>query len=140
MLAGSIADSKLLQITTAGKVATSALTGTLFTLGTTAAALSTVSTIAGMVSITSTSFVALTGNASTATALAAGRTISGTGEAVYYRCFDGTGNVSGAVTLLNSAVISKVLTGFRSRCCSCYRFYLSCNTKIKREYSLKWMQ
>jgi hypothetical protein len=32
MLAGSIADSKLLQITTAGKVATSALTGTLFTL------------------------------------------------------------------------------------------------------------
>jgi hypothetical protein len=70
MLAGSIADSKLLQITTAGKVATSALTG-LFTLGTTAiAALSTVSTIAGMVSITSTSFVgALTGNASTATAL-----------------------------------------------------------------------
>jgi hypothetical protein len=77
MLAGSIADSKLLQITTAGKVATSALTGTLFTLGTTAiAALSTVSTIAGMVSITSTSFVgALTGNASTATALAAGRTI-----------------------------------------------------------------
>jgi hypothetical protein len=58
MLAGSIADSKLLQITTAGKVATSALTGTLFTLGTTAiAALSTVSTIAGMVSITSTSFV-----------------------------------------------------------------------------------
>jgi hypothetical protein len=47
-----------------------------FTLGTTAiAALSTVSTIAGMVSITSTSFGALTGNASTATALAAGRTI-----------------------------------------------------------------
>jgi hypothetical protein len=38
MLAGSIADSKLLQITTAGKVATSALTGTLFTLGTTAIA------------------------------------------------------------------------------------------------------
>jgi hypothetical protein len=58
----------------------------LFTLGTTAiAALSTVSTIAGMVSITSTSFVgALTGNASTAAA--AGRTISGT-DYVYYRCF-----------------------------------------------------
>jgi hypothetical protein len=86
MLAGSIADSKLLQITTAGKVATSALTGTLFTLGTTAIAALSVSTIAGMVSITSTSFVgALTGNASTA--LAAGRTISGTGEATFYRCF-----------------------------------------------------
>jgi hypothetical protein len=36
-----------------------------------------------MVSITSTSFGALTGNASTATALAAGRTISGTGEATF---------------------------------------------------------
>jgi hypothetical protein len=55
MLAGSIADSKLLQITTAGKVATSALAHCLH--GTTAiAALSTVSTIAGMVSITSTSW------------------------------------------------------------------------------------
>jgi hypothetical protein len=52
-------------------------------------------------------------NASTATALAAGRTISGT-VTLYYRCFDGTGNVSGAVTLLNSAVISKVLTGYAS--------------------------
>jgi hypothetical protein len=82
MLAGSIADSKLLQITTAGKVATSALTGTLFTLGTTAiAALSTVSTIAGINHFDI--FVgALTGNASTATALA-GRTISGTGEATF---------------------------------------------------------
>jgi sulfite exporter TauE/SafE len=58
-LPGSIADSKLLQITTAGKVATSALTGTLFTLGTTALLLSTVSTIAGMVSITSTSLLVL---------------------------------------------------------------------------------
>jgi hypothetical protein len=87
----------------------------LFTLGTAIAALSTVSTIAGMVSITSTSFVgALTGN-STATALAAGRTISGTGEATFTTgAFDGTGNVSGAVTLLNSAVISKVLTGYAS--------------------------
>jgi hypothetical protein len=35
MLAGSIADSKLLQITTAGKVATSALTGIVY-IGTTA--------------------------------------------------------------------------------------------------------
>jgi hypothetical protein len=57
MLLALLQIPKLLQIT-AGKVATSALTGTLFTLGTTAiAALSTVSTIAGMVSITSTSFV-----------------------------------------------------------------------------------
>jgi hypothetical protein len=42
----------------------------LFTLGTTAIAASTVSTIAGMVSITDI-FCCLTGNASTATALAA---------------------------------------------------------------------
>jgi hypothetical protein len=112
MLAGSAA--KLLQITTAGKVATSAL-GVVYIRTTAIAALSTVSTIAGMVSITSTSFVgALTGNASTATALAAGGTISGTGEATFTTgAFDGTGNVSGAVTLLNS-VISKVLTGYAS--------------------------
>jgi hypothetical protein len=59
MLAGSIADSKLLQITTAGKLRL-VHAGTLFTLGTTAiAALSTVSTIAGMVSITSTSLLVL---------------------------------------------------------------------------------
>jgi hypothetical protein len=43
------------------------------------------------------------------------RTISGTGEATFTTgAFDGTGNVSGAVTLLNSAVISKVLTGYVS--------------------------
>jgi hypothetical protein len=74
MLAGSIADSKLLQITTAGKVATSACRYIVY-IGTTAiAALSTVSTIAGMVSIFDIFVGALTGNAS-ATALAAGRTI-----------------------------------------------------------------
>jgi hypothetical protein len=44
-----------------------------------------------MVSITSTSVGALTGNASTATALAAGRTISGTGSLLH--AFDGTGKL-----------------------------------------------
>jgi hypothetical protein len=83
-----------------------------------------------MVSITSTSFVgALTGNASTATA-AAGRTISGTGEATFTTgAFDGTGNVSGAVTLLNSAVISKVLTGYASGPGVVAATDSSCNTK-----------
>jgi hypothetical protein len=67
-----------------------------------------------MVSITSIFCWCFNWN-STATALAAGRTISGTGEATFTTgAFDGTGNVSGAVTLLNSAVISKVLTGYAS--------------------------
>lgn len=102
MLAGAIADSKLNQITTAAKVSTASLTGTLFTLGSTAvAALSTVNTIAGMVSITSSTFVgSLTGNA------------SGTSSG-----FTGTlgGEVTGsqsATVVTNAAVIGKVITGF----------------------------
>jgi hypothetical protein len=63
MLAGSIADSKLLQITTAGKAATSAQ-HTLFYMNNNSNCCSS-STIAGMVSITLDIFVgALTGNAS----------------------------------------------------------------------------
>jgi hypothetical protein len=68
MLAGSIADSKLLQITTAGKA--SAVTGTLFHIRKNMQHLlfPTVSTIAGM-SITSTSLCwCFNWNASTATA------------------------------------------------------------------------
>jgi hypothetical protein len=85
MLAGSIADSKLSTITTSGKVSTTALTGTLATLGTTAiAAGSTVVTLAGLTSVTSSSFVgALTGNASTATKVNTAVTFnnSGAGDA-----------------------------------------------------------
>jgi hypothetical protein len=67
--------------------------------------------------------------------LLAGGRISGTGEAVYYRCFDGTGNVSGAVTLLNSAVISKVLTGYASGPGVVAEIsILAAIHKIKREY------
>jgi hypothetical protein len=82
MLAGSIADSKLNTISTAGKVSNSA---------TTAASANTASAIvardasgnfsAGTIS------AALTGNASTATALQTGRTIQGV-------TFDGTANVT----------------------------------------------
>jgi len=69
--------------------------------------------------LTAVSFVgALTGNASTATnattatTLVTGRTISGTGEATFTtNSFNGSANVSGVVTLTNSAVIGKVLTG-----------------------------
>lgn len=102
MLAGSIADSKLNQITTAAKVSTSALTGTVFTLGSTGiGALSTVTTVAGMASITSTVFVGnLTGNASGS---AASFTTALGGEV--------TGN-QGTTVVGNAAVIGKVLTGF----------------------------
>lgn len=48
---------------------------------------------------------ALSGNASTATALATGRTISLTGDVTYTSgSFDGTGNVTGTATLANSGV------------------------------------
>ena len=47
----------------------------------------------------------LTGNASTATALAAGRTISTTGDITYTSgSFDGTANITGAATLTNTTV------------------------------------
>lgn len=84
MLAGSIVDSKLSTITTAGKVSTIALTGTLATLGTTAiAAGSTVVTLAGLTSVTSTTFVGdLTGNASTATKVNTAITFNNSGAGV----------------------------------------------------------
>jgi len=47
---------------------------------------------------------ALTGNASTATALETARTISITGDATWTTTFDGTANVTGALTLANSGV------------------------------------
>jgi len=57
----------------------------------------------------------LTGNADTATAWANGRTITLTGEATGVTpSIDGTTNVSAALTLTNSAVIDKVLTGLQS--------------------------
>ena len=54
----------------------------------------------------------LTGNADTATAWQTARDLSLTSEATgTISSVDGSGNVSGAVTLLNSAVTAKVLTG-----------------------------
>lgn len=65
--------------------------------------------------LTTTTFVgALTGNASTATALAIGRTISGTGDATFTTgSFDGIGNVSGAVTVsrINGTSLAGLSTG-----------------------------
>ena len=57
----------------------------------------------------------LTGNADTATALATGRTIAITGDATYTSAaFDGSGNVTGALTLANSGVTANSYGGATS--------------------------
>ena len=71
-------------------------------VGTTQIALGgTVSSLAGLSSVTATTFTgALTGNASTATKLATARTIAITGDLTYTSpVFDGSGNVTAAGTL-----------------------------------------
>jgi hypothetical protein len=90
MLAGSIANAKLVNSSV--------------TVGTTAIALGASSTtLAGLTSVTSSSFVGpLTGNASTATtaaALTTARTIALTGDATASGTFDGSANYSQALTL-----------------------------------------
>lgn len=98
MLAGSIADSNLSTISTAGKVSNSA---------TTAVSTSTASTI--VLRDSSNNFAAgtitaaLTGNASTATALQNARTIGGVS-------FDGTGNITVATATGGFAVSGGDLT------------------------------
>ena len=120
-LAGSIAASKLVgtDITTVGTITTGVWSGTAIannklansslTIGSTNIALgATSSSLAGLSTVTSTNFSgALTGNASTATALATGRTISTTGDITYTSSsFDGTSNVTGVATLAASGVSS----------------------------------
>ena len=92
MLAGSIANAKLANSST--------------TIGTTAIALGASSTtLAGLTSVTSTGFTgALTGNASTATALQTARTINGVS-------FDGTGNITITSANPNALTIGTGLSG-----------------------------
>jgi hypothetical protein len=87
MLAGSIANAKLLNSS--------------LTLGSTSMALgSTTTTVAGLASVTSTSFTgALTGNASTATTLATARNISASGDATWTVSFNGSADATAALTL-----------------------------------------
>ena len=104
----------------AGSIANTKLTNSSVTIGTTAISLGTPSTtLAGLTSVTSTSFVGpltgnvtgnLTGNADTATKLATARTINGVS-------FDGTTNITVTAaagtlsgTALNSTVVSSSLT------------------------------
>lgn len=92
MLAGSIANAKLVNSS--------------ITIGTTTISLGGTSlTLAGLTSVSSTGFTgALTGNASTATALATARTINGTS-------FDGTANITITATATNALTIGTGLTG-----------------------------
>ncbi|MEI8142556.1 MAG: hypothetical protein WCG90_06795 [Chitinophagia bacterium] len=66
----------------------------------------TVTSVTGLTSLSATNLSgALTGNASTATALAAGRTISTIGDITYTSgSFDGSANVTGTATLTNTTV------------------------------------
>jgi hypothetical protein len=84
-------------------------------------------------------FVGFNWNASTATALAAGRTISGTGGYVYYRCFDGTGNVQRCAHLTprcNRQSVNWYASG-PGGVVAATDLYLA--TKFKREYRSKWI-
>lgn len=87
MLAGSIANAKLVNSSV--------------TVGSTAIALgASATTIAGLTSVTSTSFTGdLTGNADTATKLATARSITVTGDASWTVSFDGSANVSAALSI-----------------------------------------
>ena len=110
MLAGSIADTKLSTISTAGKVSNSATTAASantasaivardasgnFTASTITAALT--GNVTG--NTTGTHTGAVVGNASTATTLATARTIALTGDATASGSFDGSANYSQALTL-----------------------------------------
>jgi len=64
----------------------------------------------GNLTITGNLIANVTGNADTATKLATTRSISITGDATWTTNFDGTGNVTGALTLANSGVSAGTYT------------------------------
>jgi len=104
---------------TTGAISTSAipnasLANSSVTVGTTAIALGASSTtLAGLTSVTSTSFTGdLTGNASTATKLATARTISLSGDVTGSVSFDGSANASITATIAaNSVALGTDTTG-----------------------------
>ena len=106
-LSGDVSGSGTTSIITtigAGKVTNTMLVNPSFYIGTTSITLGRASLAQSLTGITS-----IDGSAAT---LTTGRTISGTGEATFTTgAFDGSAAVSGSVTLLNSAVTGKVLTG-----------------------------
>ena len=106
----AIGATKVTNAMLAGSITNDKLTNSTITIGSTSTALgASNTTIAGLVSVTSTGFTgsftgSLTGNASTATALQTARTINGTS-------FDGTANITvtaAAGTLTGDALASNV--------------------------------
>jgi hypothetical protein len=99
----AITTAKILNANvTNAKLANSSLT-----IGTTPITLGTAeTTIGGLTSVTSTGFTgALTGNATTATTLQTGRTLSLTGDVTYTSpSFNGSTDITAAATLANTAV------------------------------------
>jgi len=90
-------------------IANSQLANSATTLGSTTMTLGgTITSVTGLSSVASTGFTGeLTGNSSTATKLATGRTISLTGDVTYTSpTFDGSGNVTAVATLASSGVSS----------------------------------
>lgn len=102
-LTGSIVNA---DINASAAIANSKLANSTVTVGTTSIALGASSTVlSGLTSVTSTSFVgALTGNASTATALETARTISLSGDVAGSVSFDGTGNANIVATIQADSV------------------------------------
>jgi phage-related tail fiber protein len=96
----------------AGAIANAKLSNSSLTIGSTSIALGGLSTVlAGLTSVTSTAFIgALTGNSTTATALATARTISTTGDATGSALFDGSAAAAIALTLANSGVTAGTYT------------------------------
>lgn len=98
----------------AGSITNDKLTNSSLTVGTTSISLgSSSTTLAGLTSVTSTSFTgALTGNASTASALQTARTISLSGDVAGSVSFDGSGNVDISTTVQpNSVALGTDTTG-----------------------------
>jgi hypothetical protein len=99
---------------TLSNIANSSLTNSDVVIGDTSISLgATATTITGLSSVTSTSFVgALTGNASTATKLATSRTIALTGDVTGSASFDGSGNIEISTTSqANSVELGTDTTG-----------------------------
>ena len=106
MLAGGISNDKLDVITTAGKVSNSATTATNNNTNN-----AIVSRDGSGNFIANTITANLSGNATTATTLATGRTLSITGDLTYTSpSFNGSTNVTAAGTLANSGVTANTYT------------------------------
>jgi hypothetical protein len=102
--------SGLLLSTTSTGAPNSLLANSSLTIGTTTINLGgTTTTIGGLSAVAATTFTgALSGNASTASALQTGRTISATGDGTWSVLFDGTATATSAFTLatVNSAPVT----------------------------------